>query len=166
MKTLRINGVLRDINYPDGDKTLLAFLRENLGLTGTKAGCGIGVCGSCTVLAGGRPVRSCVTPVSQIIGQEILTIEGMETLPEAEEGLHPVQRAFLEAGAVQCGFCTPGMILTSYALLKTDPEPDRSQIREALKNNLCRCTGYQQIVDAVQLAGTWMKNRTSGKEHI
>ena len=155
MKEIIVNGIPRGVPADTGrdhDKTLLAYLREDLGLTGTKAGCGIGVCGSCTVLVDDKPVRSCVTKLSRVPGKRVLTIEGMEGLDEAEEGLHPLQRAFLEAGAVQCGFCTPGMILSSYALLKQNPDPSREEVRDSLKHNLCRCTGYQQIVDAVLLA--------------
>jgi carbon-monoxide dehydrogenase small subunit len=158
MNEITVNGVVHEL--PEGgretggadEKTLLAFLREDLGLTGTKAGCGIGACGSCTVLVDDKPLRSCVTKLSRALGKRVLTIEGMETLDEAEDGLHPLQHAFLEAGAVQCGFCTPGMILSAYALLKSNPHPTREEVREALKRNLCRCTGYVQIVDAVLLA--------------
>lgn len=155
MSEIIVNGRVYELPGNTGgtqEKTLLAFLRENLGLTGTKAGCGIGVCGSCTVLVDDKPVRSCVTKLSRATGKRVLTIEGMEELEEAENGLHPLQSAFLEAGAVQCGFCTPGMILSSYALLQDNPDPSREEVREALKNNLCRCTGYVQIVDAVLLA--------------
>ena len=167
MSEITVNGIVYGVpadTLGAKDKTLLAFLREDLGLTGTKAGCGIGACGSCTVLVDGKPVRSCVTKLSRAAGRRVLTIEGMEKLDEAADGLHPLQHAFLEAGAVQCGFCTPGMILSSYALLQDNPDPSREEIREALKNNLCRCTGYVQIVDAVLLAAERLaaSRRTGG----
>jgi len=126
--------------------TLLIFLRRDLGLTGTKEGCGIGECGACTVLLDGRPVNSCLTLVPKIDGREVLTIEGLEKAGE----LHPLQKSFLEHGAVQCGFCTPGMILTAKALLDQNPHPTREEIREAIVGNLCRCTGYQQIIEAIE----------------
>lgn len=128
--------------------TLADFLREHLGLTGTKLGCEHGVCGSCTVLLDGAPVRSCLMLAAQADGCAVTTIEGLASDGE----LHPVQRAFWEAHALQCGFCTPGMVLTAVALLAEQPHPSEADIREALSGNLCRCTGYQNIVRAVQLA--------------
>lgn len=128
--------------------TLADFLREELGLTGTKLGCEHGVCGSCTVLWDGAAVRSCLVLAAQADGATITTIEGLAT----DGTLHPVQQAFWEAHALQCGFCTPGMVLTAVALLAENPNPSEEEIREALSGNLCRCTGYQNIVRAVQLA--------------
>lgn len=128
--------------------TLADFLREELGLTGTKVGCEHGVCGSCTVLWDGAAVRSCLVLAAQADGATITTIEGLAT----DGTLHPVQEAFWEAHALQCGFCTPGMVLTAVALLAENPHPSEEEIREALSGNLCRCTGYQNIVRAVQLA--------------
>lgn len=131
------------------DETLLNVLREQLRLTGTKRGCDIGVCGTCTVLINGVPKRSCVVKMSQVTEtDQITTIEGV-----SQNGkLHPVQEAFIEAGAVQCGFCTPGMVLVAIALLNKTPNPSRDEIKKAFASNLCRCTGYQQIFEAVELA--------------
>ena len=128
---------------------LLTWLREELELTGAKAGCEAGACGACTVLVAGRPIKSCTRRLKDVAGAEILTIEG---LAAADGGLHPLQQAFLNAGAVQCGYCTPGMVLAAHALLLRNPAPTRAEIRQALHGNLCRCTGYQQIIDAVELA--------------
>lgn len=133
----------------DPEMKLSAWLREELRLTGTKIGCDIGVCGSCTVLVDDEARRACKLKLEDVEGKRILTIEGL-TAPGGE--LHPLQQAFIDAGAIQCGFCTPGMVLTAYALLKKSPHPTRQQVRRALQGNLCRCTGYQQIVDAVMLA--------------
>ena len=128
------------------DRRAVDVIRENLGLTGTKEGCGSGECGVCTILVDGKPTLSCLMVAAQLEGKTIATIEGL-----AKDGrLHPLQEAFIEYGAVQCGFCTPGMILSSAALLDEDPHPDRNKIRAALSGNLCRCTGYQKIVDAVE----------------
>lgn len=131
------------------DETLINVLREEFRLAGTKRGCDIGVCGTCTVLINGKPKRSCVVKLSQVQEtDEILTIEGLE-----ENGkLHPVQEAFIKAGAIQCGFCTPGMVMTAKALLDSNPNPSREEIKKAFTANLCRCTGYQQIFEAVELA--------------
>ena len=126
--------------------TLADMLREDLKLTGTKKGCGLGECGACTVLLDGKPVSSCLVLAVEADNREVTTIEGIET----EKGLHPVQQAFVEKGAIQCGFCTPGMILSSKALLDENPHPDEQDIRRAISGNLCRCTGYQKIVEAVQ----------------
>jgi carbon-monoxide dehydrogenase small subunit len=143
-----INGKIIDIKAGD-PSTLLNLLREELRLTGTKRGCDIGVCGTCTVLINGRPKRSCVVRLSQLKGgDDILTIEGLEK----DGKLHPIQRAFIEAGAVQCGFCTPGMIMTATALLDKNKNPTREEIKKAFQVNLCRCTGYKQIFEAVELA--------------
>lgn len=129
--------------------TLASVLREKLGLLGTKIGCGEGECGACTVLMNGKTVTSCLVLAVQADGADIITIEGLEK----EDGtLHPVQEAFVESGAVQCGYCTPGMVMSTIALLEKHPEPTEEQIREGLTGNLCRCTGYQKIFEAVQLA--------------
>lgn len=126
--------------------TLTDLIRYELGLTGTKKGCETGDCGACTVLLDGLPVNSCLVLAVQANGAEVVTIEGLET----ETGLHPVQDAFVEHGAIQCGFCSPGMILSAKHLLDKNPTPDESEIRAALSGNLCRCTGYQKIIDAIK----------------
>jgi carbon-monoxide dehydrogenase small subunit len=126
-------------------RTLLEVLRDELGLTGTKEGCGTGSCGSCTVLMDGKAVNSCLMYIAEAEGKDITTIEGL-----SREGiLHPLQQAFMDQGAVQCGFCTPGMILMAKALLDANPRPSEAQIREAIAGNLCRCTGYDKIVRAI-----------------
>jgi carbon-monoxide dehydrogenase small subunit len=124
------------------------FLRHDLGLTGTHVGCEHGVCGACTVLFDGDPVRSCLTFAVQASGHEILTVEGLGTMDD----LHPLQEAFREAHAVQCGFCTPGVLMSLVPFLEGNPNPTEEEIREAISGNLCRCTGYQHIVDAAKLA--------------
>jgi len=128
------------------------FLRHELGLTGTHVGCEHGVCGACTVLFDGQPIRSCLMFAVQADGHEILSIEGIGTL----ENLHPLQASFKEAHGVQCGFCTPGFILTLLPFLAANPDPDEQEIRQAISGNICRCTGYQHIVDAVRLAAKKM----------
>ena len=132
----------------DPARSLLDFLRKDLGLTGAKKGCGEGECGACTVLLDGKPVNSCIVPVMKAQGSNILTIEG---LAEAGE-LHPIQEAFIEAGAVQCGFCTPGVILSAKSLLEEFENPSQEEVKEALSGHLCRCTGYLQFYDALKLA--------------
>jgi aerobic carbon-monoxide dehydrogenase small subunit len=133
---------------------LVDLLRDNFYLTGTKEGCGIGECGACTVLLDGRPVNSCMVLAAQARGRDVLTIEGVR----GENGeLHPLQNAFIQTGAVQCGFCTPGMIMSALALLRRNPDPAEEEIADALAGNLCRCTGYKQIIDAVKLAAENMK---------
>jgi len=127
------------------NKTLLDVLREDLGLTGTKKGCGTGECGSCTVLLGGQPVKSCLILALQADGKEVLTIEGI-----GKNKPHPLQVAFAEKGAIQCGFCTPGMIMTAKALLDSNPNPTNEEIKEAMSGNLCRCTGYKKIIEAIK----------------
>jgi len=129
------------------------FLRHELGLTGTHVGCEHGVCGACTVLLDGQPVRSCLMFAVQADGHEILTVEALGTM----EDLHPLQEAFWEAHGVQCGFCTPGFLMSLVPFLAENPAPDEKEIREAIAGNLCRCTGYQHIVDAVKLAAEKMK---------
>jgi len=147
--TLVVNG--RNLRIPAGDrrKDLLTFLREDLDLTGAKRGCGIGVCGACTVLADNKPVRACRTLVADVLGRSLTTIEG---LAAPDGGLHPLQQAFVDCGAIQCGFCTPGMVLTAHAFLLKHPAPGRNEARRAISANLCRCTGYQQIIDAIMAA--------------
>jgi carbon-monoxide dehydrogenase small subunit len=143
--TLKVNNETYDmVAYPN--RTLLEVLRDDLHLTGTKESCGEGVCGSCTVLVDGTPVRSCLTLAVAVQGKEITTIEGLS----AGEKLHPVQEAFVNHHAIQCGFCSPGMILTSYALLAENPNPTEKEIRRAISGNVCRCTGYAKIVEAVK----------------
>jgi carbon-monoxide dehydrogenase small subunit len=129
------------------------FLRHDLGLTGTHVGCEHGVCGACTVLLDGWPVRSCLTFAVQAHGHEVTTVEGLGT----PEDLHPIQEAFREAHGAQCGFCTPGILLTLVPFLQENPDPSEPEIREVLAGNLCRCTGYQHIVDAVKLAAEKMR---------
>jgi aerobic carbon-monoxide dehydrogenase small subunit len=130
----------------DVNMTLADMIREELKLTGTKKGCGLGECGACTVLLDGKPVSSCLVLAVEADNREVVTIEGVET----ENGLHPIQEAFVEKGAIQCGFCTPGMVLSAKALLDENPHPDEQEIRKAISGNLCRCTGYQKIVEAIQ----------------
>jgi carbon-monoxide dehydrogenase small subunit len=140
-----LNGVPVAINVA-GDRRVVDLLREDLGLTGTKEGCGAGECGACTILVDGVSRLSCLILAAQLEGKEVTTIEG---LPR-NGGLHPLQEAFVRHGAVQCGFCSPGMILASAAFLAYQPQCSRGEIRKALSGNLCRCTGYQKIVDAVE----------------
>jgi carbon-monoxide dehydrogenase small subunit len=128
------------------NETLTDVLRYRLGLTGTKKGCELGDCGACTVILDGKPVNSCLVLAVQADGSRITTIEGLED----ETGLHPVQQSFVDKGAIQCGFCSPGMILSAKALLDRCPDPDEGEIRRAISGNLCRCTGYQKIIEAVK----------------
>jgi len=132
---------------------LVDFIRHELGLTGTHVGCEHGVCGTCTVVFDGEPVRSCLMFAVQADGHEILTVEGLGTMDK----LHPLQEAFREAHALQCGFCTPGFLMTLVPYLEANPKPSEEEIREALAGNLCRCTGYQHIVEAVKLASQRME---------
>ncbi len=150
--TLRINGETRDVIAPT-HKTLLELLREDLGLTGTKHGCELGECGTCTVLVGGTPVLSCLTLPVEVQDQDVTTIEGL-----AQGGaLHPLQTAFSELGAAQCGYCTPGMVLAAKALLDRNPSPTPEDVARWLAGNLCRCTGYAKILEAVDLAAGRMR---------
>ena len=137
---------------------LLDFLREDLGLTGTKKGCEEGECGACTILMNGKAVLSCLIPVFKADGAEILTVEGMAD----EDQLHPLQQAFWEQGAVQCGYCTPGMLLSAKALLDEKPEPSLEEVKKAISGNLCRCTGYGGIVRAIQVASEKMRLKKEG----
>jgi len=130
----------------DSGRPLLWVLRNDLELTGTKCGCGKGLCGACTVMVDDRAVRSCIIPVRSVKGKEVLTIEGLEKNGK----LHPIQEAFVKHDALQCGFCTPGMIISARALLDRNPQPGETEIRKAIVGNLCRCTGYTRIVEAVQ----------------
>ena len=147
-----INGREICLDLPP-DRRVVDILREDLGLTGTKEGCGSGECGACTIIVDGETRLSCLMVAAQLAGRKILTIEGLSR----EGNLHPVQEAFIERGAVQCGFCTPGMVITSTALLQRNPNPTREEIARALDNNLCRCTGYVKIIDAVELAARRMR---------
>ena len=149
--TLRVNGETHEVAVPV-HKTLLEVLREDLGLIGTKHGCELGECGTCTVLVDGQPVLSCLALPVELQGREIVTVEGMAP----PGGLHPLQQAFAELGAAQCGYCTPGILLTSMALLADMPDPTRDEIRQALSGNICRCTGYTKILEAVELAALRM----------
>ena len=152
--TLTINGQQQIIDAPPM-KRLLDVLREDLGLTGAKEGCGEGECGSCSVLMNGELVNSCLVPLLQADGAAITTIEGLS--PEATAPLHPIQQCFLEHGGAQCGICTPGMILATHQLLQNHPHPTLPQIQEGLAGNLCRCTGYMRIFEAVQQAASLNK---------
>ncbi|MBN2626475.1 MAG: (2Fe-2S)-binding protein [Spirochaetales bacterium] len=154
MSETTVNGKPVTIKEEDREKRLLTYLREDLDLTGTKDGCGTGACGACTILVDDKPVRSCMKKVDFIEGHRVITIEGMEN-PDGT--LHPLQQSFIDCGAIQCGFCTPGMVLTSHAFLLEHPEPTREEIRKAIKPNLCRCTGYQQIIDAVEKASPFYR---------
>jgi carbon-monoxide dehydrogenase small subunit len=152
--SLSVNGrpVALDI---ETHESLNHLLRERLGLTGTKRGCDTGGCGSCTVLLDGRAVYSCMTYAMQAAGRKVLTIEGLQD----EKGLAPVQRAFVEEGGLQCGFCTPGFVMSAQALLLENPDPTDSQIRDALIGNICRCTGYVKILESVRAAANLKKSR-------
>jgi carbon-monoxide dehydrogenase small subunit len=152
--SVTINGTLyeRDIET----RMLLSdFIRHELGLTGTHVGCEHGVCGACTILFDGQPVRSCIIFAVQADGRELMTVEGL-TPDSGQEGLHPLQASFREAHGLQCGFCTPGFLMTVLAFLAENQNPTEQEIREAISGNLCRCTGYQHIVDAVKIAAQTM----------
>lgn len=156
MQTFELTVIVNGTRYQRSvePRTLLSdFLRHDLGLTGTHVGCEHGVCGACSVLMDGQPIRSCLTFAVQAHGHEIITVEGLGT----RESLHPIQQAFQEAHGLQCGFCTPGILTTVKAFLEQNPRPSEEEIREALSGNLCRCTGYQHIIEAVQLAAEKMR---------
>ena len=151
---LNVNGK----DYPlevEANEILLNVLRDRLGLMGSKYGCGIGECGACTVLLDGEAILSCQTLAFTVDGKKITTIEGLET----DGTLHPLQQAFIDEGAVQCGYCTPGMILSAKALLDCNPEPSTEQIKQAIRGNLCRCTGYTNIIRAIKTASTRIKDK-------
>ena len=148
-----LNGKKQQISDVPGHQSLLHMLRHNLGMLGTKEGCGVGECGACTVLLDGEPVNACLVPAWKVQGREVITIEGVAS----GENLHPIQEAFIDAGAIQCGYCTPGMVLSTYSLLKRSPAPADHEIKTALAGNLCRCTGYKDILDAVHLAADKMR---------
>jgi len=154
--TININGKTITIQESEKDMTLLTYLREHRFLRGVKNGCEKGLCGTCTVAVDGKAVRSCRLPVEKALGKTIITIEGMEY---ADGTVHPIQQAFMDAGAIQCGFCTPGMVMAAYVLLQETLTPTRDEIRKALRGNLCRCTGYQNIIDAVELAGKYIQDQ-------
>ena len=147
--TFTVNGDPVEVDAP-GMRRLLDVLREDLGLTGTKEGCGEGECGACTVLVDGAVVDSCLVPVCQVAGSEVRTVEGLA--PAGGAALGPLQQAFLEAGGAQCGICTPGMLMAARAYLDDGGAPDEDAIREAIAGNLCRCTGYTKIIDAIAIA--------------
>jgi aerobic-type carbon monoxide dehydrogenase small subunit (CoxS/CutS family) len=149
---LNVNGRRYALDA-DAEETLLSVLRDRLGLTGSKYGCGEGQCGACTVLVGGNPRRSCITPVGAAAGKTITTIEGLA----AGGRLHPVQQAFLDAEALQCGYCTSGMILSAFALLGSEADPSEEHIRHFMQGNVCRCGTYPRIVDAIQRAAAAIK---------
>jgi aerobic-type carbon monoxide dehydrogenase small subunit (CoxS/CutS family) len=157
---MTVNGETVSVHC-DAAKTLLEVLREDLGLTGTKHGCELGECGACAVLMDGRPALSCLVLAVESDGAVITTVEGLADGPT----LHPLQEAFAETGAAQCGYCTPGMLVTAKHLLDRTPRPTRAEIVQALSGNLCRCTGYQQIYEAVEAAAAQMHRRTGAPAH-
>ncbi len=150
--TFKINGIQETIET-ETDKTLLKFIREDLYLTGTKEGCGEGECGACTVIVDGKAVNSCLMLAPEIDGKELWTVEGLRENGE----LSDLQKMFIEHHAFQCGFCTPGMLMSAKALLDSNPEPSEEEIKEAIAGNLCRCTGYQQIINAIKAASKLTK---------
>lgn len=149
---LRVNGLAFAFDAVPENKTLLNLIRNDIGLTGTKEGCAEGDCGACTVLLNGKPVNSCLVLAVEADGCEVLTIEGLSR----DGNLHPIQQAFIGEGAVQCGYCSPGMIISAYGLLQENPSPTDEDIKRGLAGNLCRCTGYVRIVSAVRKAGEMM----------
>jgi len=159
---LHINGKEMDVARELAEKRLVEFLREDLNLTGAKNACDIGACGACTILIDNEPLKICIKRVKDVEGRRVLTIEGMA----APDGtLHPLQQAFVDAGAIQCGFCTPGMVLIAHAFLLQNPFATREEIRKAINGNLCRCTGYQQIIDAIQNAAPHYQRQPCEKKH-
>jgi len=151
---LKVNGTNYQVEVEPW-RTLVEVLRETLGLTGTKKSCNEGECGACTVMMDGRPVASCLVLAMDAQGKEIVTIEGLSQ----GERLHPIQEAFLKHGAIQCGFCTPGMVISAKALLDKNPRPTQTEVRKAISGNLCRCTGYQHIVDSIMVASNMMEKK-------
>ncbi|WP_026476210.1 (2Fe-2S)-binding protein [Alkaliphilus transvaalensis] len=158
---LKINGSEYSLEI-DENMRLIDLIRDVVGLTGTKEGCGEGECGACTVIMGGVTVNSCMVLAFQANGKEILTIEGVKG--KGNDKLHPIQKAFLEEGAVQCGFCIPGMVLSAKALLDENNTPSREEIREGISGNLCRCTGYNKIVDAIEKAAYYLVKEAEDNE--
>jgi carbon-monoxide dehydrogenase small subunit len=156
--SLQLNGVERDL-WVWPHQTLLEALREEAGATEVKYGCGEGVCGTCAVLLDGESVNACLLFAVQVDGRRVTTLRG---LPAAESGLHPLQERFLEHGGSQCGFCTPGMLLTAFEFVESNPSPTREEIRKALAGNLCRCTGYTKILDAIE---AYVRDRGGSREH-
>lgn len=154
--TLKVNGELRSADVPP-ETTLLKMLREDLGLTGAKLGCDVGDCGTCTVIVDGESVNSCLMLAAKANGHTVTTIEGLASSAD----LHPLQKSFEELGALQCGFCGPGMLMSAKNLLDKNPEPSVLEIRDALSGNLCRCTGYTKIIEAIQDAGRAMSASAS-----
>ena len=153
---LTVNGEAQEAAFLP-HKTLLEVLREDQALTGTKHGCELGECGACAVLVDGQPVLSCLVLGLECEGRSVETVEGMA----GPDGLHPLQKAFADLGAAQCGYCTPGILVTAQALLAQNPKPKLDEIREALAGNLCRCTGYVKIFEAVELAAAWMRGESA-----
>ena len=151
--TLRVNGESHEVSFAPY-KTLLEVLREDMNLTGTKHGCELGECGACAVLVDGAPVLSCLALALECEGRDIETVEGLATGTK----LHPLQAAFADCGGSQCGYCTSGMLMTAKALLEREPNPSRERIKEAISGNICRCTGYNQIVEAIEEAAAEMRN--------
>jgi carbon-monoxide dehydrogenase small subunit len=154
---LNVNGQQRSASVAP-ETTLLELLRDEFGLTGAKLGCDVGDCGACTVIVDGKPVNACLMLAAQAAERHVLTIEGLAT----RDALHPIQQAFEEHASLQCGFCGPGVILSAKALLDEHPDPTRRDIRDALSGNLCRCTGYTKLIDAVQEAATRMRSAAEG----
>jgi len=155
---LRVNGRERKASVPP-ETTLLQLLREHLGLTGSKLGCDVGDCGACTVIVDGKAVNSCLMLAGQLDGREVLTIEGLAT----RDRLHPIQRAFEERASLQCGFCGPGSIMSAKALLDENRDPTPQEIRDALAGNLCRCTGYTKMIEAIQDAARELRSEKSAR---
>jgi aerobic-type carbon monoxide dehydrogenase small subunit (CoxS/CutS family) len=159
ISTLSVNGATYTVDAAR-DRPLLDILREDLGLTGCKIGCGEGACGSCTVLVAGQPTRACITPIGAALGRPVRTIEGLA----AEGQLHPLQQAFLDADAMQCGYCTPGMIMSALGLLEQDPDPSEETILAAMQGNICRCGSYARIVRAIQQAALALRAAPGGAQ--
>ncbi|HWQ15301.1 MAG TPA: (2Fe-2S)-binding protein [Roseiflexaceae bacterium] len=155
--SLTVNGAEVAVEAPP-DTALLHVLRDHLGLTGAKIGCGEGACGTCTVLVDGQPARACVTPAAQVAGAQVLTIEGLA----ADSALHPLQRAFLDTGAFQCGYCTPGMIMAALGLLRQRPDPSEEEIVQFMQGNICRCGMYARIVRAIRRAAAELRATGAG----
>ncbi len=156
--TLTVNGEQRTVSVPP-ETTLLRMLRDNLNLTGAKLGCDVGDCGACTVIVDGKPVNSCLMLAAQAEGRKVTTIEGLASFDK----LHPLQKAFENYGSLQCGFCGPGVLMSAKALLDENPNPSVAEIRDALSGNLCRCTGYIKMIEAIQAAARVMRGETVEK---